>query len=366
MDSALKLAPLFSAVRLISDTISSLPLQAYREAGDIRSPFALPKLFDAPSIYGGTYEWSQRALISLLLRGNAYGLITEFDAVGYPRAMEWVHPDDVSINETMQGRPQYMLSGKEITPWIGRDSGGQLLHIPLFPLPGRVEGLSPVQAFRSTVELGLYAERFGSDFFKNGAVPSGVLETDQEIATKEEAELVKARFKAGAQGRDVALLTRNLKYRPITVNPEDSQFILTRESVATTVAAIYGVPAEMIGGKAGGSLTYSSPEQNSRHLVTHTLRPYATKLENAFSTLLPRPQYVRFNFDALLRPDTKARYEAYQLALTGGWLTLDEVRTLEDLPPLPEEPKPEPTPEPPKEADPLTQLAEEVITSNGH
>lgn len=341
VDAALRLAPLFAATRLISDSIASLPLDGYRLVQGERQPLPTPSLFASPTIYGGVYEWTQRALTSLLLKGNAYGYITSFDANGYPAAIEWLHPDDVTLSDDRTaGRPQWYWQGRPVDPWLGRNSSGELLHIPWYTLPGQVLGLSPIAAFRSTVELGLYSQRFGSDFFRNGAIPSGTLETDRDLPTPEDAAIVKARFKAAASGRDIAVLGSGLKFSPITVPPEESQFLLTQENVATTVAAIYGVPPEMVGGKAGGSLTYSSPEQNNLQLIQHTLRPVATKLEAAFSSLLPRPQYVRFNFGALLRSDTKTRYEAHALAISNGFMSVDEVRALEELPPL-EQPTPQ-------------------------
>jgi phage portal protein BeeE len=114
----------------------------------------------------------------------------------------------------------------------------------------------------------------------------------------------------------------------------------------------------MIGGETGKSMTYANVEQQSLNLVTYTLRPYLTKLESAFSLMLPRPQYVRFNLDALLRADLKTRYEAHQIALASKFKTPDEVRDLEELPPLTDEQKaeilkasPKPRPAPPREEE---------------
>lgn len=361
INNALQLAPVFAATRLIADSIASLPLQAYRQTGDVRTEVSTPSVFTDPSIFGGQYEWVQRALVSMLLRGNAYGLITAVDATGQPRQIEWLHPDDVTIGDNRaSGKPKWHWRGREVDPWLGRDSGGELLHIPWYCLPGEIQGLSPIKAFASTIETGVLSQRFGRDYFANGGIPSSVLENEYAVDPTE-ATVIKARFLAAAAGRAPVVMSKGMKYKPITVNPEESQFLLTIKANATTVASIYGVPPEMIGGESGSSMTYANVEQQSLNLVMHTLRPYLTKLEWAFSTLLPRPQYVRFNLDALLRADLKTRYEAHAIALSNSFMTVDEVRALEDLAPLPESEKPPP---PPPEGEPTVNESDSA-TANG-
>lgn len=335
--NALTLAPVFAATRLIADAIASLPLQAFRKTGDQRQPVPTPALLSDPSMFGGGYEWVQRALVSLLLRGNAYGFVTQLDALGQPRQIEWLHPDEVSLaDDRAVARPQWYWEGRQLAPWLGRDSTGELLHIPWYTLPGRIRGLSPIQAFASTIETGILAQRFGRDWFQNGAVPSAVLETEQAV-NQEQAQLLKERFRLAAGGREPVVLGAGSSYKPIAVPPEDSQFLETIRANASTIAAIYGIyPAELIGGDTKDSMTYANVEQQSLNLVMHTLRPYTTKLEQHLSRLLPRPQFARFNFDALLRADLKSRYESHAIALQQGFKTVDEVREIEDLPPLPE------------------------------
>ena len=226
---------------------------------------------------------------------------------------------------------------------MGRDSGGALLHIPWYVLPGQVLGLSPIKAFARTVETGILSERFARNFFRDDAIPSGVLETDRAV-DQDQAKTIKSRFKAAASGREPVVLGGGAKYHAITVPPDESQFLETIKANATQIASIYGVPPEMIGGMSGSSMTYANVEQQSLNLVTHTFRPYLTKLEQHLSTLLPRPQVVRFNLDALLRADLKTRYQAHQIALKApAFMTVDEVRELEDMGPMPKQELPEPS-----------------------
>jgi HK97 family phage portal protein len=338
IDTALTLAPVFAATRLIAHGIASLPLQGYRKVGEERRSIATPKLFANPSIFGGPYEWVQRALVSLLLRGNAYGLVTSVDKFGYPQQIEWLHPDDVTIKDdrTTQ-RPEWYYLGRPVDAWLGRDSVGELLHIPWYVLPGHVLGLSPIGAFSTTIESGIYAQRFGRDFFQDGAVPSAVLETEQTV-DEVKAKIIKDRFQQAARGRATVVLGAGTKYKPITVPPEESQFLESIKANATIIAAIYGVRPERIGGESGNSMTYANVE-NQAIADLHDLKPYLTKLEAPFSTLLPQPQYVRFNLNALLRADTQTRYATHGVALDKGFKTVDEVRADEDLPPLTDEQK---------------------------
>lgn len=340
IDTALTLAPVFASTRLIADTIASLPLQGYRKVGEDRRPIPTPALFANPSIFGGPFEWVQRALVSLLLRGNAYGLITSVDKFGYPMQVEWLHPDDVTIEDDRAIKaPRWYYLGRRVDPWLGRDSAGELLHIPWYVLPGHVRGLSPIRAFAMTIEAGIYTQQFGHDFFRDGAVPSGVLETDQTV-DKADADVIKSRFKKAAQGRDVVVIGAGAKYRAITVPPEESQFLQSIKANATIIASIYGLKPERVGGESGNSMTYANVE-NQAISDLHDIRPYLTKLEGPFSTLLPRPQYVRFNLDVLLRADTKTRYETHSIALDKKFKTVDEIREDEDLPPLTDEQKAE-------------------------
>jgi HK97 family phage portal protein len=352
IDVALTLAPVFAATRLIAHGIASLPLQGYRKVGEDRRPIQTPALFANPTIFGGPYEWVQRALISLLLRGNAYGFVTAVDRAGYPAQLEWLHPDDVTLkDDRTNGRPEWFYLGRPVDAWLGRDSVGELLHIPWYVLPGHVLGLSPIRAFSTTIESGIYAQRFGRDFFADGAVPAAVLETDQAV-NRDQATLIKERFVQASRGRAPVVLGAGTKYRPITVPPEESQFLESIKANATIIASIYGVRPERIGGESGNSMTYANVE-NQAIADLHDLQPYLTKLEAPFSSLLPKPQYVRFNLDSLLRADTQTRYATHGVALDKKFKTVDEVRADEDLPPLTDEqkaeiaasqPKPKPAP----------------------
>jgi HK97 family phage portal protein len=331
MDRALTLSSVYAATSLIADLVSSFPLHGYRKAGDERiSLEPQPSLCVTPSVYGSPVDWVHRCVISMALRGNAFGLITDTDDRQYPRKIEWLHPDDVTIMDNRtEGRPDWRYLGKPLDP-------SRLIHIPYYTVPGYVLGLSPIKAYAMAVDVGLFAQAFGRDYFRTGSVPIGLLKTDQRIDDPEKADVIKARFKRDAARREPVVLGSGLEYQTISVAPEESQFLHTIRATATQVAVIYHLDPTLIGGDhSGSSLTYANVEQRSLDLVKIALMPYVRRIEAALYPHLPGQQYLRFTLDAFVRPDTKTRYDAHAVALAAGWMSKDEIREIEDMSPLP-------------------------------
>lgn len=328
-ERALRLAPVYSSVRLIADPISTTPFCAVRLGSDgSRTPLtSQPPLLTNPTQHGGAIAWRMRLVTSLALRGNAFGYVTGQDGLGRPAQLEWLYPGDVRLEmDDVMVPPRWYVLGRLVDP-------GQLIHIPLFVLPGRVLGLSPIKAFRTLIETGLQAEKFGHDWFTNGSIPSAVLETDQPV-TKDQAKIIKARFVEGASGREPVVLGAGTTYKPITVPPEDSQFLQTIKATATQIAGIFGVPPDRVGGEPGGSLTYTTVAMSGDDLLRFTLRPYLARIEEALSAQLPRPQIVVADADQLTKPDALTRYQGYQIALAAGVLSRNEIRQAENMPPV--------------------------------
>ncbi|WP_405769296.1 phage portal protein [Actinacidiphila glaucinigra] len=326
-ERALRLAPVYAATRLLADSVASLPLRSYRQTPSGRTPALAPSLFRRPAAVGTRYDWMHRCMTSLTLRGNAYGLVVAWGPDGWPSQIEWLHPDDVSIEDNLAAYPVWYYKGRRI-------EDGQMFHIPAYTLPGQILGLSPIAYFAMTTDTGLLAERFGHDWFQNGSTPSAVLETDGEVS-RENALILKQRFKEAAAGRDVVALGLGTKYRAISVPANESQFLETIKATANTIAAIYGVPPEKVGGTTGNPLTYTTVEQNSIDLLTWTLRPWLARLEEALSMLRPPTEECAFDADAMLRTDTLTRYRTYQIARAIGLNNIDELRAKEDEAPLP-------------------------------
>jgi HK97 family phage portal protein len=322
MDSQLGLVPVFAATRLISDSVAALPLQAFRKSGENRQPVTMPMVLDNPDLTGNRMQWVQRCMMSLLLRGNAYGLKTGFDA-GLPKTITWLHPDKVTHHD---GTWLYM--GREVP-------AEQMFHIPALVLPGCVLGVSPLTACRTTLSAGLESQRFTSEWFRNKAIPGMTFQNTEVTVNGEEAAILKDRLKATLRAGEPFVTGKDWKLDVVSLSADDAGFVASAKLNASQIASIYGVPPEMIGGEAAGSLTYSTVELNQIQFLTNTLRPWLVRLEAAFSSLLPKPQYVRFNADAMIRAETKTRWEVHQIARTIGAENIDEIRALEELEPLP-------------------------------
>lgn len=333
-EQALRLASVFAAGRLLASNVSSLPIQVYRRVGDRREQIQPPALLVSPSVQGTRLDWLFRAMTSLVYRGNAVGLIVARNADEVAMGIEWLHPDEVSVED---GQPFGPGSFRQpVWRWRGQVvSAEDLVHIPWFTLPGRVWGLSPLGAYASAASVGLSAQDFSRDWFESGGVPPGTFENANQTVNQDDAEVISNRLTNSIRKHRPIVYGKDWKYTPITVSPSEARFVETMRLTATQVATIYGIPPEMIGGDTGKSMTYQNVEQQSIEFVQFTLMPWLTKFESHFSALLPRGQYVKFNVDALIRPDAATRYANYKTARDIGLKSIDEIRAMEDLPPLP-------------------------------
>jgi len=328
-DRALTLAPVFAAVRILAGTVSTLPLKPYRRVGEDRIPMqSLPQLFGQLSDAGELVPWLHRCVASLALRGNAYGLITARDGFGFPTRIDWLNPSDVDVDD-------YRSTIRPVWYWKGREVPQEdIVHIPWFPVAGRVQGLSPIAAFAMTIGVGINNREYGSTWFANGGFPPGTFKNTQRELTSEQSDAIKARLRGAILTRSPLVYGSDWDYNAISVPPNEAQFVEAARMNANDIAAIYGLPPEDIGGSRGGSLTYSTVELNQLDR-TLALRPWLVALEHKFGALLPERQYVRFNADAIVRTDLKTRWEVNQIRVQMGVANKDEIRAQEDLPPLP-------------------------------
>jgi HK97 family phage portal protein len=169
------------------------------------------------------------------------------------------------------------------------------------------------------------------------------MRNSERVLTEIQTDEITDRIVSRIRRRQPLVYGSDWTYTPVQVAPAEAQFVGARKFQVAEIARIFGVPAELIGGDPTGSHTYTSVEQRSLEFLTYTLGPWLTRLETAIAELLPRNHYVRFNSGALLKASLRDRYEAHRVALKAGWMTVNEVRALEDLEPLPEA---VPTPEP--------------------
>ena len=324
MSSALSVVPVFAACRLISDSIATLPLQAYRKTGDVRPPIALPAVFDTET----RIEWVQQALMSLLLRGNAYGLVVARSDDGTPKRVQWLNPERVDIDEAGT-KPVFRYNGT-VVPDV------DMKHIPAYAMPGTVKGLSPIGACSMLADTGAATQKMMRDWFAGRGIPGVTAQNTSKVLSAAEAETVSDRLRARMRTGQPFVHGSDWDINFMSLPADDAGFVSSAKLNATQVATIYGIPPEMIGGETGSSLTYSTVEMNQHNLAALTLRPWLAKLEQEFSSWIYRPRYVRFNVDAMIRVDVKTRYDIHQIAREIGMRNVDEIRALEDLTPLPD------------------------------
>ena len=346
-DSAMRHAAVWACVRLISGTIGQMPLQAVEQSGEYPQVVTpTPQLLGAPSSLVPRSAWVESVLVSLLLRGNAYGKVVEFSSLGRPTRIDLLSPDRVRADwDSVNGRKVFYVSGNDgsMVPHYSWDTGrGDIWHVPGLLLPGSWVGLSPIEYAKQTIGQGLAAEKFGSQWFGEGGVPAAVLSTDQAV-TEEQASTIKARFMAAVRGkREPAILGAGLKYEAIQVAPEESQFIEAQSWSTAQVARVFGLSPSLLEVSTGSSnaLTYQNRESRVSDFLAFGLGPWIHRLEESLSTLLPDPQQARFRTGAILRADIQTRYQTYAVAAqvqsaTGQpLLTVNEMRALENLPPL--------------------------------
>ena len=327
IESALRHSVVFGCVRLLADSVSTLPLHVYR--GDDRDPIPTPLLLQRPSAdFPELADWLWAVMASLLLRGNAWGLVTARSGAGLlPAQVDLVHPDRVAVT-VEDGRNVVRVNGDRQDPT-------DLWHVKAYPFPGSMLGLSPIAYARESIGLGLAAEKYGAKFFGDSAIPSGVLTSDQRIG-QPEADNLKARWRQAHQGRrEIAVLGGGARFQAITISPDEAQFLGTIKANVATICRWYGVPPEMMGGETAGHEAYTSPEMRGTDLLLWSLRPWLYRVERAVSSLLPSTQKARFNPGGLVRATLLDRYTAHKLGIEAGWLLRSEVRELEDRPPVP-------------------------------
>jgi HK97 family phage portal protein len=328
VEGALRLVPLFAAIRLITDQFASTPLHAYRERTDgtrERMP-RQPTLLTTPP-WGSMASWKGQCITSLLTWGNAYGLVTVKDGFGRAEQIQWLSPSSVSVDDELDRPPAYWWNGRDVPL-------DRMVHIPWIVLPGRSKGLSPVGYFKMLWETGQAAQLSSRDWYVNGAVPSVHFKNVERTLTTENAATMKARYKDAVQGRDALVTGKDWTLDTIGLPADEARFIEALKLTATQVASIYGIPPEEIGGERGASLQYSTMEMDDLRLSGRTMRPWYVRVEEALSQVRPPREDVKFNADALVRADLKTRMDAHEVAQRAGIETNAEARHVEDKPPM--------------------------------
>ena len=328
---ALTHSAVWACSSLYARLISTLPFHAYRQAGGIDARIADPQILRQPNGTQPLTSWLSQAVYSLVLRGNVYGLVVSRNNMALPTAVQILHPDLVTADyDWRTDVVTYKVGGIDVDP-------SMIWHRAINTMPGSPIGMSALTAARQSVGMGVSAQQFGSSWFTSGGIPTGTLETDAEL-TAEQAAAIKDRWQhAVTAERGVAVLGQGFSYKAISIAPQDAEWLNAQKVSVQDVARFMGVPPEMIGSDSGASMTYSNVESRAVDLLRYSIDPVLVVLESGLTDLLPRPQYVQATRDALLRMTTLDRYNAHASAIGAGWKTVNEVRQVEDLPPLPDE-----------------------------
>jgi HK97 family phage portal protein len=330
---ALSVPAVWAAVRVRANVISSLPVQVLRDRPDGTTQRitgnAVPGVLSQPSAVFDMTSWLAASQLSLDLRGNAYGRIVARHPTTYlPTQVELVHPDDVTVTtDRTSGEIVYRFAGRRVDTF-------DVWHERQNEEPGSVVGLSPIAACARALGINLSAADYGGGFFDEALTPSGLLSSDAPI-DEDQAQVVKRRVQATQQGREPLVLGGNWSYKPLSISPTDAAYLEVLGRGDVDAARIFDVPGELIEANvSGSSITYANREQRIQDLLAFRLGPAITRRERALSRFTVRGQYVKLNTAALLRSDLMTRYSSYERGLRNGFLSLAEVRALEDREPM--------------------------------
>jgi len=330
-DTSLRLSAVYACTRLIADTISTLPVDQYIRRDGQRFPYRPREEWVAKpnSLHPRTTFYSQ-VMVSLLLDGNAFVHIVR-DTSGVILSLDVLNPANVHV--VMQGRElKYEYRGSERQFVLARD---EMLHITELLLPGSLRGVSRIDKAKETLGLGIALEQFAATFFGNGSYAGGVIEWPGEITSEQAKELVTS-WEGGHKGlrraHRPAVLYGGAKFTPTTVNPSESQLLAERQFAVEEVARLFRVPLFALGVTTPGAMSYASVEQQQLHFMQHTIQPYVILLEDAFTSLLSNSDtFIKFNLNSLVRSDLATRTQSYSTALLAGYMSVNDVRALEDM-----------------------------------
>jgi HK97 family phage portal protein len=335
-DNVFQVNAIFSAVSLIADTISTLPVDVFVRRDGARFPFRpAPAWVQKPDVDLPKEAFYNALIVSLLLDGNAFVRIFS-NPQGEIVNMIVLNPLTVKIKRSGIGRLVFKVEGED-RPLSSED----ILFIPDVVKPGEVRGVSRVEALKENFGLAIAMEKFAATFFGQGTNLSGVIEVPGNI-TQEQSEQLRNGFdRAHAgwrRGHRTGVLSGGATWKQTQIDPEKSTIIESRNQAVLDICRAFNVPPHLLAITEGTS-SYASVEQTNLAWVTHGLRPIIQKIEGAMSPLMARTPggenaFIKFNLDGLLRADISSRTAAYANGIQSGYLTINDVRRLEDLRPI--------------------------------
>ena len=347
--SAMQMTAVYACVRILSEAVAGLPLHFYKYNEDGSKQKAVDNplyhlLHDEPNPEMTSFVFRETLMTHLLLWGNAYAQIIR-NGKGEVVALYPLMPNKMQVDRDENGKLYYTYSrsdteAKTMEGITVRLEPRDVLHIPGLGFDGLV-GYSPIAMAKNAIGLAIATEEFGSKFFANGAAPSGVLEHPGTIKDPTRVrEAWQSQFGGSGNSGKVAVLEEGMKYTPISISPEQAQFLETRKFQINEIARIFRVPPHMLADLEKSS--FSNIEQQSLEFVKYTLDPWVIRWEQSLSRSLLTPDekkryFFKFNLEGLLRGDYQSRMNGYAIARQNGWMSANDIRELENLDRIPSE-----------------------------
>lgn len=347
--SAMQMTAVYSCVRILAEAVAGLPLHLYKYNEDGGKEKAIDHplyrlLHDEPNPEMSSFVFRETLMTHLLLWGNAYAQVIR-NGKNEVVALYPLMPNKMSVDRDENGHlyytyyrgPDEAIKNKEFAVTL---QPSDVLHIPGLGFDGLV-GYSPIAMAKNAIGMAIACEEYGAKFFANGATPGGVLEHPSTIKDPQRVrESWQAAFGGSSNSNKVAVLEEGMKYIPISISPEQAQFLETRKFQINEIARIFRVPPHMVGDLEKSS--FSNIEQQSLEFVKYTLDPWVVRWEQSIQrTLLSQDEknryFVKFNLEGLLRGDYQSRMNGYAIGRQNGWMSANDIRELENLDRIPAE-----------------------------
>lgn len=328
--TAFEIVAFFSAVSLISDTISSLPCDAYlRIDGERRPMRPKPAWIDQPDVDTTRQAHYGAVVTSLMVYGNSYTRVYR-DKTGEVVNLVVLDPNTVDIRRDAIGRKTFYVEGekKPLT-------SDEIIHIIDLAEPGSLKGIARVTKLKEALGVATALQSYAARFFGQGSTTQGIIEFPGNLTAEQAKGLADgfdSRHRGWRKGHKTGVLSGGAKYVSTSVNNDQAQFLDSRRFAVEEMARAFNIPLHMMG--VPGTASYSSVEQNNLQFISHTLRPILEKIEWSYSKLLPNAAFIKFNFNALLRGDLQSRATSYSILSQAGIMSVNDARRLEDLSPV--------------------------------
>lgn len=339
--TAMQTTSVYACVRIIAETVASLPLHVYEYTGNGKERVYTHPLYrilhDIPNPEMNSFIMREVMMSHLLLWGNSYSQIIR-NGRGEITALYPLMPEKMTVDRGADGNLYYKYNSDKQGSFVFRKD--EIFHIVGLGFDGLI-GHSPIAMAKNAIGLCIAAEEYGSSFFSNSGTPSGVLEHPGVLKEPEKVrDAWNKAYGGSGNAHKVAVLEEGMKFNPISINPQEAQFLETRKFQVNEICRIFRVPPHMIADLEKSS--FNNIEQQSLDFVTNTIRPWLVRIEQSiFQQLLNESErkkyFAKFNVDGLLRGDFQSRMNGYAVGRQNGWLSANDIRELEDLNRIPEE-----------------------------